>query len=430
MVGNILRLKVRILNIEKIKGMEIEVSEEVLDALKLATGEVNEQFIELMAIFKDDFSKIFPIDKEKRKIIIESTVILDSLIKLNKNLNILKNCQGFKKHVEKYHDENAFRHNYLVTSLAGFLFHKVDNVELEPIVQHHEKRSGKISEKSPDIKIEMEGIDIYIEHESIDTEKFNYLDEHRNCAESIIKNLKEIPYQMEIIHKRPFVKTNENKIENDRMRDLCKIINDKLPSVINEGVIINNDTFKVHVVKKSEESKNQMSNIRSIREIGKDKFYLRMNEYERLIVYGSKKDDIEDKEFHKYCFFLALCDTAEHYIYSSHTFFLSKSIIIIAGPENIDFKPVLYEKIKRARSQSPIDKAYVLVINEEEMLGSIKENREILENIFQSRKNSRFSGILLVKNDIKGLDFDFIQNPYGKQISDKFQKIKIADKRC
>jgi hypothetical protein len=157
----------------------------------------------------------------------------------------------------------------------------------------------------------------------------------------------------------------------------------------------------------------------------KDRFYSRLAPYDQLRVI-IKNDYIGDKELYETCLYGTLYDTAENYIYPMHTFFLGgKSYINISGPKDGGFTSVLKQKIKDARSQSPIGKPYILAINMEDELGSIEENRKKLNTIFQPKYNTRYSGILLVKkNDSEVFDLEFVQNPYVENLIPVFLKIK------
>ncbi len=377
----------------------ISIETEILKESKFTKKEIRESFLELESMFKDIFPKIFPMNKKGSKIInINDTETLNSLIMLSKILSRLKDSQsvrGFKEHIKEYNDKNKFRHNYFVTLLAGFLLSKVDSLELEPVSRDN---------RHSDIKIKSKDIEIYIEHESVNIDKFlvNNLEAHHYFATLLIKYLKEIPYGIDITYKNPF--------SPDEIEKLCKRINDLLPSVVSEGTIIDNDNFKVHVTRCSEECKEHPSNITYLQESGSYVFCSTMAPYSRQRVVI--KEAIGDKELYNKCRYSKMYDIAENYIYSMHQFFLGKGYINISGPKDVDFKSVLEKKIEYARAQSPIDKPYILALNMEGELGSIEKNRKRLNTIFQPHQNTRYNGILLVKN--YDFDFEFIQNPYVK----------------
>ncbi len=403
---------------------KVEINPDILYSSKLKLDEIDKQFVELEDTFRDDFYKIFTTkDDSTEKITINDSNELISLLELNKALKTLRKCQGYEKHIKTYEDEDAFRHNQSITFFATFLLSKVDNLEFEPTVQHFDNKSGKESSKVPDIKISKDGIDIYIEHESFNTKKFIYKNDHTNFAKLVIKNLKDTIYLLQIIHKRPF--SPKYKTEEYRAKKLCKEISDKLSSARNEETIIDGDEYNVHIEKSG--FKSQTTNVTYIEHARRDKFNSQINENETICV-KIKKDDIKDKELYKYCIYLLLHDIDEDYIYPAHIFFDLKNTIMIAGPKDINFKTILEDKLKKAGSQSPDGKPYVLAINEGEILGDSKENRKILDGFFQSGKNTRFSGILLIKKcNNKEIDFNFIQNrdnPYCQQVSDIFKKLK------
>lgn len=379
----------------------ISINTEILNEFDI--DEIRESFLNLESIFKNNFPKLFPNKTKRAKIIsIDNTSILNSLIELSKNLSRLKNnqnCHGLEEHIKEYNDKNKLRHNCFVTLLAGFLISKVDSLELEPI-SRNKKRS--------DIKIKSGDIEIYIEHESININKYvsdiKYLKAHEYFATLLIKYLKELPYGIDIIYECSF---SLNYIE-----DLCKRINSFFPSVKSEGTIINDDYFNVHVTRGLGECKEHASNIGYLQESGSDDFYTIMAPNSRLK--SIIKQDIGAKEIYNKCRYGTVYHIAKNYIYPMHQFFLGTGYITISGPKlgpDVDFKLVLKKKIEYARAQAPINKPYVLALNMEEELGGIEGNRKILENIFHPDCNTRYNGILLVNNNF---DFEFIPNPYAK----------------
>ena len=89
-------------------------------------------------------------------------------------------------------------------------------------------------------------------------------------------------------------------------------------------------------------------------------------------------------------------DLNENYFYPAHAYMIEGKSISIAGPL-VDFSKVLKKKIKDSRKQSTYENPYILVIDSSWFLGDMKENIRTIQTSFQPNQNTRFSGVLFVK---------------------------------
>lgn len=353
-------------NTQNKKWLQISIATEILNQSKITITEINEHFTELASIFKGISPKILPDN-------IKDTSTLYSLIEFSKNLKKLKNCQGFEKHIIKYNNEKEIIHSDFVTLLSGFLVSKVDELIFDPIIRE--------TNKYPDMCIKFNDNETYIECKSIDTKKFNFSDEHNRFFELISKYLVGIPHQISITYKKSL---SDNKIE-----ELGKTLQKRAPLVTNEGVIINNENLKVHVIKKEMPPNTGIG----------------------VSFFGIEHDIVEN------------CD------YPMHIFAVNGLTVSIAGPK-VDYASVLLGKVKAGKSQSPINKPYILAIDAREILGSMDENIRVLTTAFQPKQYTRFSGILLVKMSWNLFEkktdfgFEFVQNPFASTpISEYFSRL-------
>lgn len=398
----------------------ISVHPEVLKWSKLKIDEINEIFVELRTVLKDNFQKLFENNKnigngtdESCKVIyIDNIAILKSLMFINKNLKILYKCQGFEKYIERYSDEKQFWHNYFVAALAGSLVSKVgfNNIILEPNIENYENEH-----KNPDICIKLNDVDTIIECKIIDSEKiFYYSEEHSRLAKLLSKWLIEIPcnYELQLIYKDSFSDID--------VYQLCKRLNNIIPLITGEGEILNDYLFKVEIIKNLDE--DNVSEIRFLKneKLLKYRYISELKGGEQMRVY---KSDIED---HTTIIGGTMLIIPENYIYPQSTF-LGKNVLFILGPKKVDYTSIIENEIKKARKQAPKNKPYVLAINMTTELGSIEINREILKSLFQPGRNSRYSGILLIKLCIDEFNFEFIRNPFNNELASK-EFNSISDK--
>jgi hypothetical protein len=343
------------------KQIQFSIDKDVLTNAGMSINEVNEHLFELVSIFKDDYITSFPTE-------IKDNPTLNALIFLSKNLEKLKKCEGFDKHLTNFKEDRS--HSIFMTILSGFLVSNVDKLILESPIKNKTNQS--------DIYINLNDEQVYIECKSINTKQFEYLDEHYKIFK-ILKEYIDFPHQIDL--------TYRNSFSDDEIKKIGETLREKLPKVTNDGKIIDNENLEIGI---------------QIRE-----------------KYGNKNLQL----------FMAIHSRHinENCVYPGNVFLEDGKSMSIAGPK-VDYSKILIKKIKDSKNQYDPEKPYILAIEANNILGDLSKNLRKLATSFQPNMNTRFSGFLLVKClnyiDNFDLEFNFITNPYSKHpTSGKFKAL-------
>jgi hypothetical protein len=337
---------------KKEKVVHFSLSTEILKSSKLNIDEVKGHLIDLALIFKEKFPNVVPTA-------INDLPTLEYIVSLSENLKKIKECEGFKEHISKYKGKQIHS-NYFVTLLAGFLVSKVDTLVLEPKI-------GK-KKKNPDIYVDLKGEEVCIECKLIDTQQFDYFEEHKHMFEVLSKYVN-VPHQVSITYKK--------SLSDDEIKKLGKTLQQRVHLVTREGNIINNEDLEVNVIARAEYVDKRFS--------------------------GGMGGIIENM--------------SDNCRYPNHVFFKNGITMSLSGPK-VDYSKILRYKLEKSRDQSYLKKPFILAIDATYMLGDLTENLRFLNTRFQPSMNTRFSGILLVSSGLRleknYREFKFISNPFAK----------------
>ena len=284
---------------------------------------------------------------------------LDRLLTLYEVLSKLETVKGFDRHAAEYNNKR-FLATLFVSRVALYLLNKVDDLELEPITP---PTAG-----NPDIKFTIGEQDVYIECKNIETSQFSDITEHRNIFE-VLEAYMDFPHQIWLSYKTsPTV---------DELHSLGENIKKLANTVKITGNIINNKQYKVNV-------------------------HLR-NAYGDPNV-AAVADMIME-------------DTGSKDRAPGHAFMEKGKTFLVDGPE-IDYKKILKTKIKSAKGQYVKNHIFLTAINTDSMLGIMEENIQCIESLFQPKKNTRYSGVLLANHQCLTNDGKWTQiiNPYAENL--------------
>ena len=331
------------------------VSTEIMKSLNLSIEQLQSCLAYLGDIFGARLQYVVP-DR------INDLPTLQWIIRLSESIKKLEGFEGFEKHINTY-TKKQVQSSYFVTVIASYLADEgVDRIVFDPPVIATGKR--------PDILVTFQEEQVYLECKMIDTAQFNYSEEHSRML-SILHNYIDVPHQVDIRYRK--------SLSDTELRQLGKVLQQRLHQVKGDGKIIDNENLEVQV------------------QLREGYFPTSVN-----LVLLSIMEDLNDK-----CHYPQNC-----YSINGHS-------ISIAGPK-VDYSNILRSKIKRSRGQSPNNKPYILMINCNSMLGSLTENIRALSTTFQPKTNTRFSGATIVtyypRLGSLELDFKFylVPNPFTK----------------
>ncbi len=345
------------------KQRQIQIVPSIAQSLKLTPQEITNHFDEFSRLFRSKAAYLIP-DK------INDVMTLQWIIRLSQSMKILKQYEGFEKHLNTY-TKSQVKSSYFVTAIACYLVDKgVDNLILEPQVSS--------TGKNPDILVNIKGEEVYLECKIIDTKQFDYFEEHNKMLEILRKYL-DVPHQIDIRYKE--------SIPDTELHNLGKELHERLSQVKRDGKIINNDNLEVGV---------------QIREA-----YL--DQRVKVMLFGIMED------------------LDNNCRYPLHSYGVDGHTISLAGPR-VDFSKVLRNKFARSRKQHPGNEPYILMIDGNTILGSQEANTRALASAFQPQVNTRFGAAILVDYhptfDSLELVYDFrvVPNPFARfPISKEFE---------
>lgn len=294
------------------------------------------------------------------------------LTHLGTAMQALKEVDGFEKHVQEY--RNDIDSSYFVTVLADYFLPLVDLLELEPSFDLHSKY--------PDIKIQFNGESIYLECKN---PKKNIMDglmkEQRKMYESLSSVVKQYPCNLTVTY---------NEVVSEKLlTSLVKTLKERLAHVSGEGSIYYQNGIEVAVTNKGKLSAD----------IGEAYFsFILENSYsERNLINIISVDGIAIS-------------------------FVKRRISVIDNITN---------QFKKCSKKVPETESLVLAIQSEYLTGHPSENMKIISSLFQPKRFTSISGVLLsnwdysVENGIEN-SFIYINNPYARNPVHNFNDLLRA----
>jgi hypothetical protein len=343
--------------------MEFTISRSIIEA----SGVTSEFIINRLQVILDALGR-----KTERLIgtTIRDTSKVQTIIELADIIIELQEIPGFQDWVSTITPEQA-PHAYSVGRLATIFKSHLSELCLEPTIVETSKKcdfSGKFGNRQ-----------VFFECKNWEDRVRAYLKEHQEIANKILECV-HTHHQISFEYSR--------KPSDDELRKLLKNINERMKNITGTGNIIYNDDFRVHVSFRSQPGKIKSDGT--------------------LIVMGGLMED-----------------TRSHRISANHVFIYSGRTISIEGPK-VEFEKEIRELIKRGSSQAPVNAPFILVIDVQNYQGGYEDLHRTIYSQLQPKRNTRFSGILLVNFfSTNGNDFvDFIQNPFARNpISSNFSNI-------
>lgn len=343
---------------------DVFVSTDVLKSTHISIQQLQQHLIELKSILGAKFVSTVPRN-------INGVPAIYQVVRLNQQLQKLKQCDGFDRHISTY-TKKQFQSSYFVTVIASYLLDKVDNIVLEPDM------TGKTTKS--DILVNFRGENVYLECKHTDTLKFDYSKEHEHML-SILRSYINVPHQISIKYKKP--------LSDRELHQLGETLRQRASLPTGDGRIINNPDLEVQVI---------------------------------------KRETYANKRLH-FVMGMVVKDIYENCSYPGHAYGIDGITLSLSGPK-VDYTKVLREKLKKSKGQSPHDWPYVLMIDGNIMLGDLTENIRALSTAFQPKTNTRFSAATLVtyypRLDRPDLDlnFIFVSNPFAKYpVSREFEQL-------
>jgi len=334
------------------------VSADILKSTGVSFEELKHQFIELKSILGNRFGYIVPQN-------ISGVPELYQLIRLNQQLQKLKQFEGFERHIKTY-TKKQFQSSYFVTAIASYLSDKVDNIVLEPPI------TGRTTKG--DILIAFRGEQVYMECKHTSNLRFDYLEEHDHLFKILCKYIN-VPHQISVKYKKP--------LSDTELHRLGETLQQRVGLPTGDGIIINNPSLEVQIIKREAYADRRLRLIMS------------------MIV-----EDLNDK-----------CR------YPGHAYTKDGITLTLSGPK-VSYAKVLREKFKKSKDQAPHRCPYVLVIDGNMLLGEVTENIRSLSTAFQPELNTRFSAAIIVEyyprwdspdlNYNRDYNFQFVSNPFAK----------------
>lgn len=334
----------------KTREVRISISDGILQSTARDINEIKSHFANLTCIFKDKFLQLFPAE-------IHDFPTLNMILTLSDSFEKIRNCEGFEKHINNYNKKTLFS-NYFVTLLASFLVPKVTKLILEPNL--------KSSLAHPDIYIELQKENAYLECKLINTSQFDYYEEHRHIFDLLSEYI-HFPHEVTFTYKIP--------LSDSRIKELAVKIAEKGLLVTCQGTIINEKDVDVYITRR--ETSNKCF----------------------TLILGGTMVDVPSNRRHP-----------------NHIFMENGLTIAINGP-TVDSSKVLIKKLHDSRRQLDSGNPSILVIDANSLLGGLSENVRTLTNAFKPNINTRFSAILLVAYGTtvnqNYISFNLVTNPFA-----------------
>jgi hypothetical protein len=337
------------------KENKFYISAEILKSANIDLEQLRQIGNDLKLLLKDKFGSIIPNQ-------INDLGTLQWLIEIHRNLQKLKSCNGFDRHIQTYNKKQK-QSSYFVTVIASYLLDKnVGDIVLEPPILGKENKS--------DILLIYKNQNVYFECKHTQSFNPNYSLEHEHML-SILRNYIVVPHQISITYKK--------SMSDDEIRRLGEDIKKRVVSVTGNGKIIDREDIEVQVI---------------------------------------KRETYTDMRFQTNLFMM--CKVIDNNCnYPGNVYGIDGLTISLSGPK-VDSTNLLRAKLKKSKRQSPISEPYVLVIDGSLMLGELTEKARSLSTAFQPKINTRFSAAMIVNHYSKlskagnSLEFSYVSNPFAK----------------
>lgn len=209
------------MNTPRIVNVPLEINAEVVKDINISLLQTSLQY--LVALFKDDYEKLFPVQ-------INSTNEALRVIHTASSLEKLESKGGFDRHINEY--KNDVESTYFVTVLAEYLDNKTPDIVLEPDIKDHAK--------APDIKSIFDETPFYIEC--------------KNPKKDILKGLKEEQAPMfnalyQVAHDNlcDLTIAYNKPLSADDLEELNELLTKRLKHVTGEGTILLTEDIEVSV---------------------------------------------------------------------------------------------------------------------------------------------------------------------------------------
>jgi hypothetical protein len=327
--------------------IEIKYHPDIIASRNLTEASMLKLYNELTPILKNKFKDIVPTD-------LNGIGNLDYLIELHEIFTGVKEINGFDRHLKVYDkDINA---NLFVAKIAYALKKKGMSVTFEPEVKSSTGRN-------PDIELKHNSQTIYLECKTILQAQLADSVRHTEIY-SILDKYTQFPHQVRVHYKNDF--------GDDSFDKLGQSIQKLLSKVTSNGMIVNNDDYKVDV---------------------------------------DFRDHFEKANFDIQLSGVDLGPTRVPFT----SFFKRGRTVIVGGPKT-DFTKVIREKIGNGRTQAIDGYPFIIIINSDFFLGSLENNIMAVDGLFQPERNTRISGIFFTESEtLPNKVFDhYIKNPFAK----------------
>ena len=218
------------MNHNNVINVPLKIQSDVLNDFDLKF--LKERLQYLVALFKQDYSRIFPLSVSSHS---EAFQLIHTSLSLEK----LKERKGFNKHIVEYRNDRDSA--YFVTVLADYLDNHSMVLELEPSFDGHLK--------FPDIKIEFDGKPISIECKNPKKDILTGLEEEQlPMFEALYNVVKDHLCNLTVSYETPLAK--------DKLKEINKILYKKLKTVTGEGTVWSSDEVEISVTNVGKSSKD------------------------------------------------------------------------------------------------------------------------------------------------------------------------------
>lgn len=338
------------MNQEKQVNVPFQIKEDLIHYIP--PSEVRKRIQYLVNLFKDKYEKLFP-----TKISDETTLLF--LMHLSYSLENLSQCAGFDRHLVEFN--NDVESTYFVTVIANYLLSMSQDVEIEPKVEGMSKQA--------DIRIDLDGIDFYIECKNPKKDVLTALRVEQEPMYEVLKDRISKPCDVFIAYNEP--------LSGEQLEQIGSFLESRLPKVTGEGTIFNRDSIEISV-----------TNIRdSIEDIGEvQTLFILENRYaERHPIHLINRNGIAIG-------------------------FTKKNLSVIDSVE---------QQLKKSRRKVPNAAPLIVAVQSEYITGSISSSLREISSLFQPAKYTSFNGVLLANwrynfQSLIDMDFHYVNNPYSK----------------
>ena len=238
-----------------------------------------------------------------------------------------------------------------------------------------------VNSKMSDIFVASQGQSIYIECKSIATTKYDYSKEHDRFLSILKPIFLNIPHEISITYRK--------ELSEDNIRALGLAIKERIVNINTNGKIIDNPDVSVYVTRRDK------SNNPGVRL------------YMPII-----QENLDER-----------CR------YPGNVYGVEGITLTISGPK-VSYERIFKEKIRKGKSQAPLNSPYILVIDGSLMLGCLSDNLRALATAFQPKTNSRFSSAIIVERNPRigtsqtNYEFHVVNNPFAKYpVTDHFLRL-------